>query len=244
MLLPSAHDSNRDPKQLIAIVGMAGRFPGAASLDSFWRLLMARGDAIRPIPADRWDRAADLDPEVAVQNVGGFLDDVAAFDPTFFGISPREAQDIDPQHRLMLEATWQALEDAGQPARAHRGSRTGVYVGASWHDYEILRKERGARATQHSGVGNALDMIAARVSYFLALTGPSLTVETGCSSSLVALHLACQALRSGDISGALVGGVNLILAPDVSVALTRFGGLSPDGRCKAFAATADGFVRG
>jgi phthiocerol/phenolphthiocerol synthesis type-I polyketide synthase C len=244
MLVPSAHDSNRDPKQLIAIVGMAGRVPGAADIDSFWRLLMARGDAIRPIPADRWDRAADLDPEVAVQDRGGFLDDIAAFDPTFFGISPRAAEDIDPQHRLMLEAAWQALEDAGQPARALRGSRTGVYVGASWHDYEILRKERRARATQHSGVGNALDMIAARVSYFLALTGPSLTVETGCSSSLVALHLACQALRGGDIDGALVGGVNLILAPDVSVALTRFGGLSPNGRCQAFAAAADGFVRG
>ncbi|MEO7732122.1 MAG: type I polyketide synthase, partial [Kofleriaceae bacterium] len=244
MLLPSAPDSNRDPKQLIAIVGMAGRLPGAPDLDSFWHLLMAQGDAIRPIPADRWDRAAELDPEVAVQNVGGFLDHIAAFDPTFFGISPRAAEDLDPQHRLMLEATWQALEDAGQPAHALRGSRTGVYVGASWHDYEILRKERGARATQHSGVGNALDMIAARVSYFLALTGPSLTVETGCSSSLVALHLACQALRGGDIDGALVGGVNLILAPDVSVALTRFGGLSPDGRCKAFAASADGFVRG
>ena len=244
MLRPSAHDSNRDPKQLLAIVGMAGRFPGAADIDSFWRLLMAGGDAIRPIPADRWDRAADLDPEVAVQDVGGFLDDVAAFDPTFFGISPRAAEDIDPQHRLMLEATWQALEDSGQPAHALRGSRTGVYVGASWHDYEIVRKERGARATQHSGVGTTLDMIAARVSYFLALTGPSLTVETGCSSSLVALHLACQALRGGDIDGAFVGGINLILAPDVSVALTRFGGLSPDGRCKAFTAAADGFVRG
>ncbi|HWU85906.1 MAG TPA: type I polyketide synthase, partial [Kofleriaceae bacterium] len=130
------------------------------------------------------------------------------------------------------------------PAAAVRGSRTGVYVGAAWHDYEILRKQRGALATQHSAVGNALDVIAARVSYFLELHGPSLVVETGCSSSLVALHLACQALNSGEIDGALVGGVNLILAPDVSIALDRFGGLSPDGRCKAFAASANGFVRG
>ena len=237
-------DSTLDPDHLIAIVGMAGRFPGAADLASFWRLLMARGDAIRPVPAERWDATAQLDPEHAVQSVGGFLDGIDQFDPTFFGISPREAEDIDPQQRLMLEVTWQALEDAGRPAAALRGSRTGVYVGASWHDYELLRRDRGALATPHSTVGNALDMIAARVSYFLELRGPSLAVETGCSSSLVALHLACRALHTGEIDGALVGGVNLILTPDVSVGLTRFGGLSPDGRCKAFAASANGFVRG
>ncbi|TMQ03926.1 MAG: SDR family NAD(P)-dependent oxidoreductase [Deltaproteobacteria bacterium] len=240
----SAQDSTTDPQEPIAIVGMAGRFPGAADVDAFWRLLVARGDAIRPVPADRRDATAQLDPENTVQAVGGFIDGIDEFDPTFFGISPREAEDIDPQHRLMLEVTWQAVEDADRPAASLRGSRTGVYVGASWHDYEILRKERGALATQHTAVGNALDVIAARVSYFLKLKGPSLTVETGCSSSLVALHLACQALRSGEIEGALVGGVNLILAPDVSVALTRFGGLSPDGRCKTFAASANGFVRG
>lgn len=244
MLLKSAQALPQDPKQPLAIVGMAGRFPGAASVDGFWRLLVAHGDAIRPVPAERWDATAQLDPEHTVQTVGGFLDGIDEFDPTFFGISPREAEDIDPQHRLMLEVTWQALEDAGRPAGSLRGSRTGVYVGASWHDYEILRKERGLLATSHSAVGTALDVIAARVSYFLALTGPSLTVETGCSSSLVALHLACQALRGGEIEGALVGGVNLVLTPDVSVALTRFGGLSPDGRCKTFAASANGFVRG
>ena len=154
-----AQDSMLDPalesNKLIAIVGMAGRFPGAADLDSFWRLLMARGDAIRPVPAERWDATAALDPEHAVQAVGGFLDGIDEFDPTFFGISPREAEDIDPQHRLMLEVIWQALEHAGLPAASLRGSRTGVYVGASWHDYEILRKERGARATPHSAVGGA-----------------------------------------------------------------------------------------
>jgi len=235
--------STRDSKQLIAIVGMAGRFPGAADVAGLWRLLVERGDAIRPVPAGRWDDAA-LEPGKAGQGVGGFLDGVDQFDPTFFGISPREAEDIDPQHRLMLEVAWQVLEDAGQPAAALRGSRTGVYIGASWHDYEILRAQRGALATPHSAVGNALDVIAARVSYFLGLTGPSLAVETGCSSSLVALHLACQAMHAGDLDGALVGGVNLILAPDVSAGLARFGGLSPDGRCKAFAASANGFVRG
>jgi phthiocerol/phenolphthiocerol synthesis type-I polyketide synthase C len=237
------NDPAGDPTQLLAVVGMAGRFPKAPDLDAFWQLLAGGEDAIRPVPPERWDATAQLDPERAVQDVGGFLDGVDQFDPGFFGISPREATDIDPQQRLMLEVAWQALEDAGQPAASLRGTRTGVYVGASWHDYEILRKERGAAATQHSAVGNALDVIAARVSYFLGTTGPSLVVETGCSSSLVALHLAGQALRSGEIDAALVGGVNLILAPDVSIGLTHFGGLSPEGRCKAFAADADGFVR-
>ncbi len=238
----SSQDTNSDT--LIAVIGMAGRFPGAADVDSFWRLLAERGDAIRPVPKERWDASAQLDPEKAVQSVGGFLDDVDQFDPTFFGISPREAEDIDPQQRLMLEASWIALEDGGQRPEALAGTRTGVYVGASWHDYEILRKDRGANATQHTAVGNALDVVAARVSYFYKLKGPSLTVETGCSSAMVALHLATQALSAGDIDGAIVGGVNLILAPDVSIGLTRFGGLSPDGRCKAFAASANGFVRG
>jgi phthiocerol/phenolphthiocerol synthesis type-I polyketide synthase C len=237
-------DPNIDQDRLVAVVGMAGRLPGAGDIDSFWQLLAGRGDAIRPVPAERWDATAQLDPHKPVQAEGGFLDRVDEFDPTFFGISPREAEDIDPQQRLMLEATWRALEDAGEPAANLRGSRTGVYVGASWHDYEILRKDRGAGATQHSAVGNALDVVAARVSYFLKLTGPSLTVETGCSSSLVALHLANQGLRDGDLDAAIVGGVNLILAPDVSIGLTHFGGLSPDARCKAFAASANGFVRG
>ncbi|MFC9327395.1 SDR family NAD(P)-dependent oxidoreductase [Kitasatospora sp. NPDC057015] len=233
-----------DPDQLIAVVGLSARLPGAPDADAFWRLLSERGDAIRTVPPERWDASAQLDPERTVQSVGGFLDGVDLFDATFFGISPREAESMDPQQRLMLESAWRALEDAGRPAADLGGSRTGVYVGASWHDYELRRKEQGAWATQHSAVGNALDVIAARVSYYLGLTGPSLTVETGCSSSLVALHLAAQALRSGDVDGALVGGVNLILAPDVSIGLTHFGGLSPTGRSRAFSAQADGFVRG
>ncbi|WP_329564327.1 type I polyketide synthase [Kitasatospora sp. NBC_01266] len=237
-------EDNHDPEQLIAIVGMSARLPGAPDVDGFWRVLSERTDAIRPVPADRWDATAQLDPEKTVQAVGGFLEGLDQFDPTFFGISPREAEDMDPQQRLVLEAGWRALEDAGRPAEELRGSRTGVYVGASWHDYEILRKERGAGATQHSIVGNALDVIAARLSYFLKLKGPSLAVETGCSSSLVALHLAGQALRSGEIEGAVVAGVNLIMAPDVSIGLTHFGGLSKAGRCHAFGAAADGFVRG
>jgi phthiocerol/phenolphthiocerol synthesis type-I polyketide synthase C len=237
-------DVSHDPTRMVAVVGMASRLPGAPDYNALWRLLSGKYDAITSVPADRWDTDTQLDVGRRIQAVGGFLDGVADFDPTFFGISPREAADIDPQQRLLLEATWQALEDAGQMAARLRRTRCGVYVGASWHDYEIVRKDRSADATQHSAVGNALDILAARISYFLALTGPSLTVETGCSSALVALHLAAQALRQGEIDSAIVGGVNLILAPDVSIGLTHFGGLSEQGRCRAFATGADGFVRG
>ncbi len=239
-----AEEVTHDPADLIAVVGMAGRFPGAPDTGSLWKLLMDGGDAIGPVPPSRWDATAQLDPEKQVQAVGGFIEDVDRFDPMFFGISPREVEDIDPQQRLVMETGWRALEDAGVRAADLKGSRTGVYVGAQWHDYELVRKDSGAGATERSAVGQAIDVIAARVSYFMELTGPSLTVATGCSSSMVALHLATQALRQGEIDGALVGGVNLILSPDVSIGLTHFGGLSPNGRCAAFSAAADGFVRG
>ncbi|MDX6353785.1 MAG: phthiocerol/phenolphthiocerol synthesis type-I polyketide synthase, partial [Streptomyces sp.] len=232
------------PEELIAIVGMAGKFPGAPDTASLWSLLLEGREAITPVPPARWDTGGQLDPDREIQAVGGFLDGVETFDAGFFGVSPREAAAIDPQQRLMLEAGWRALEDAGQRASDLAGTRTGVYVGASWHDYELLRIRKGARPTPHSLYGNALDVIAARLSYFLKVRGPSLTVETGCSSSLVALHLAAQALRQGEIDAAVVGGVNLMLDPHVTVGLTHFGALSPDGRSKAFAKHADGFVRG
>ncbi|MEU1475134.1 type I polyketide synthase [Streptomyces sp. NPDC005760] len=239
-----ADEVTPDLSESIAIVGMAGRFPGAPDTDALWTLMTEGRHAIRDVPQERWDATAQLDPEKHIQAVGGFLDGVDRFDPTFFGISPREVEDIDPQQRLMMEAGWQALEDAGIRAEDLRGSRTGVYVGACWHDYELLRKNNGGGATERSAVGHAIDVISARLSYFLELTGPSLTVNTGCSSSLVALHLGVQALRQGDVDSVLVGGVNLILSPDVSIGLTHFGGLSPTGRCSAFSAAANGFVRG
>nr|APD72085.1 type I polyketide synthase 1 [Streptomyces sp.] len=229
---------------LVAIVGMAGRFPQAPDLDAFWELLITGGDAVGPVPQERWDPARVIDPTREIQAVGGFIDGIDGFDAEFFGISPREAEVLDPQQRLMLETVWHTLEDAGEVAAGLRGSRTGVYVGGLWHDYELLRKDSGAGATQHSIVGNSLDMVSARLSYFLGLTGPSLTIECSCSSSLVALHQACQALRSGEIDAALVGGSNLMLTPEVTIGLTHFGGLSPTGRCHAFGAGADGFVRG
>jgi phthiocerol/phenolphthiocerol synthesis type-I polyketide synthase C len=235
---------NQDPAQLVAVIGMAGRFPGAPDIQSFWRLLIERADPVSLVPSDRWDATQELDPVKQVPDHAGFIDNVDQFDPAFFQISPREAEDIDPQQRLMLEVAWQALEDAGQRASALARSRTGVYVGATWHDYEQLRRDAGALPTQYSLMGNSLDVIAGRISYFLRLTGPSLVVATGCSSALVGLHLAAQALRGGEVDAALVGGVNLMLTPDVTIETTHFGGLSPDGRSKAFAASANGYGRG
>ncbi|KOX06595.1 hypothetical protein ADK65_01770 [Streptomyces sp. NRRL B-1140] len=223
---------------------MAGRFPGAPDLESFWDLLDHGRDAITPVPADRWDPDEVADPTKEIQAVGGFLADVDLFDAGFFGISPREAEVLDPQQRLLLETVWRALEDADTPAATLRGTRTGVYIGGLWHDHELLRKDRGAPPTQHSIVGNSLDILSSRISYTLGLTGPSLTIESSCSSSLVALHQACQAIRSGEVDAAIVGGSNLMLTPEVTVGLTHFGGLSPTGRCHAFGAGADGFVRG
>lgn len=236
--------ATHDSADLVAVVGMAGRFPEARDTDRLWELLIGRGDAIRPIPPERWDTSAPLDPEREIQAVGGLIEGVDTFDAAFFGVSPREAAAIDPQQRLLLEESWRALEDAGQPAAGLAGTRTGVYIGASWHDYELLRIARNAPPTPHSLYGNALDVIAARLSYFYKLRGPSLTVETGCSSSLVALHLAAQALRTGEIDAAIVGGVNLMLDPHVTIGLTHFGALSPDGRCATFSDAANGFVRG
>jgi len=232
------------PGEPIAIVGVAGRFPGADSVTDLWNLLCAGTDAVRTAAPRHRDIATAPDSDVRVPTAGGFLDDVAGFDATLFGISPREAADIDPQQRLFLETAWRALEDANTPADLLRGRRIGVYAGASWHDYDTLRSRTGVPPTPHSLVGSALDMIATRASYTLGLTGPSMTVETGCSSALVAVDLAVTALRSGDVEAALVGGVNLMLGPEVTAGLARFGALSPDGRCAAFGAGANGFVRG
>jgi acyl transferase domain-containing protein/acyl carrier protein len=233
----------------IAIVGMACRFPEAPDLEAYWRLLCAGIDATREIPADRWDRDAWYDPDPLRPGRintrrGAFLDGIDGFDPLFFGISPREAAEMDPQQRLTLELAWEALEDAGIPPRRLSGSRTGVFIGVIAHDYAELHRTSGAAVTQHTGPGTSLSIVANRVSYLFGLRGPSLSVDTACSSSLVSVHLACQSLRSGEASLALAGGVNLVLTPELTVELTKFGGLSGDGRCKAFDAAADGFARG
>lgn len=233
-----------DPADLIAVVGMAGRFPGAPDTDSLWKLMTDRREAVGPVPPERWDSAAQLDPQLRIPAVGGFLDDIDLFDAGFFGVSPREVAAMDPQQRLLLEVGWRALEDAGQRVADLAGSRTGVYVATVWHDYELLRKARGARHTSHTLVGTGRDILANRLSYFMKLRGPSLAVDTGCSSGLVGLDLAARALRQGDIEAAIVGSTNLMMDPHVTVGLTHFGGLSPDGRCASFAKSANGFVRG
>ncbi|MFD7533450.1 SDR family NAD(P)-dependent oxidoreductase [Streptomyces sp. NPDC059849] len=234
----------------IAVVGLACRFPGGESPEAFWDLLVAGGDAVGEVPADRWDAAAfhDTDPSAAGKTVArraGFLDRVDGFDARFFGISPREAAAMDPQQRLVLELAWEALENAGLVPGALSGSSAGVFVGAMADDYATLSRRAGAEGIgAFTSTGLARSVIANRVSYLLGLRGPSWVVDSGQSSSLVAVHQACQALVRGEVSWALAGGVNLILAPESSVAVSKFGGLSPDGRAYVFDERANGYVRG
>jgi candicidin polyketide synthase FscB len=239
-----------DRDRRVAIVGVACRLPGAADPAAFWRLLRAGTEAITDVPAGRWDAPALLDPDPAapgkaVSTRGGYLDDVRGFDPGFFGISPRAAAALDPQQRLALELGWEALEDAGiVPARL-AGSDTGVFLATGGDDYALLTHRAGLSAiTPHTFAGLRRGLAANRISHFLGLHGPSLTVDTAQSSSLVAVHLACESLRRGETAVALAGGVHLGLVPDGAVAFTKFGGLSPDGRCYAFDARANGTVRG
>lgn len=236
----------------IAIVGMGCRFPGGASdLAAYWQMLDSGTDVIREVPADRWDIKAlyDADPEVPgkmYSRYGSFLDDVDKFDPAFFGISPREAAYLDPQQRLLLEVTWEALENAGVVPAHLAGARVGNFVGIGINDYGMFKSytEAFSDATPYTGTGNSLAFAAGRLSYVLNLQGPCLSLDTACSSSLVALHLACQSLRTGESDWGLASGVQLMLTPQISIFLSRMRALSPDGRCKAFSAEANGFVRG
>ncbi|ACB75244.1 type I polyketide synthase [Opitutus terrae] len=223
----------------IAVVGMGCRFPGAESTAEFWTLLRDGREAITRVPPGRWDPATADAPEW-----GGFLPDVEAFDAEFFGIAPREADLMDPQQRILLEVAYAALEDAGIVPRSLAGSRTGVFVGISTNDYGRLLARVAAGTDAHAGTGNALSIAANRISYLLDLRGPSLVLDTACSSSLVAVHHAVRSLRAGESTLALVGGVNLILAPELTTTFARAGMLAPDGRCKTFDAAANGYVRG
>ncbi len=229
----------------------AGFLEVRAGPTAFWRLLADGVDAVREVPADRWNADAYYDPAPgrcgkSISRWGGFVDDIDRFDPGFFGISPREAAFMDPQQRMLLEVAWEALEDAGQIADSLRGSPTGVFVGISTHDYELLQSSPDERSDIdiYSTTGGVMSIAANRISYCFDLRGPSLAIDTACSSSLVAVHLACASLWSGTSALALVGGVNALLAPMPFVAFSRMSMLSPTGRCRAFDAAADGFVRG
>jgi acyl transferase domain-containing protein/acyl carrier protein len=232
-------------------VGLSCRFPGAETAESFWRNLRDGVDSISEIPPDRWDIDAYYDPDPEAPGKmysrrAGFVRNLDCFDARFFSISPREALTLDPQQRLLLEVAWEALENAAVPAHQLARTRTGVFVGITGSDFSHL----SARAADirlidpYSGTGSAACVAPGRLSYILGLQGPSLAVDTACSSSLVAVHLACQSLRLGECQTALAGGVNAILIPDGSIYFCKVRALSPDGRCKTFDASADGYVRG
>ena len=234
-----------------AIVGYAARFPGAPDADEFWDVLREGRDAISEVPKDRWDVDEFFDPEPGVPGKivtrrAGFVDDVTGFDAPFFGMSTREVRLMDPQHRLLLETAWRAVEHSGTAPTALANTNTGVFVGLATHDYlgmasgELTYPEIEA----YMAIGTSNAAAAGRISYRLGLQGPAVAVDTACSSSLVAIHQACQALRLGECDLALAGGANVLLTPATMITFSSAHMLAPDGRCKTFDAAADGYVRG
>ena len=236
----------------IAIVGIGCRLPGGANdPDGFWRILRDKVDTIGDVPPDRWDVDAYHDPSgkrpgSITARRGAFVHGMDQFDPTFFGISPREATRIDPQHRMLLEVAWEAMEDAGKIPSELAGTPVGVFVGISWNDYSAIQLAPGNADSidTHTGTGGAMSIAANRVSHAFDFRGPSVAVDTACSSGLVAIHLACTALRNGECPIALAGGVNAMLIPAYFIALSRLNMLSPVGQCRAFDADGKGYVRG
>jgi acyl transferase domain-containing protein/SAM-dependent methyltransferase len=243
-------EAERRQSEPIAIVGIGMRLPGGVHDESsLWEMLANGVDAISEIPHDRWDPEAyyDLDPDKPGKmntRHGAFLKGVDLFDAEFFGVSPREAVSMDPQHRLLMETAWEALENAAISPERLAGTQTGVFVGYGNSDYWRLIYGNKERIDAYSALGNAFSVAAGRLSYFLGVHGPSMTVDTACSASLVAAHLACHSLRSGECTLALAAGVNLILSPEVNINFSKSRMLAPDGRCKTFDAGADGYVRG
>ncbi len=242
----------RGTEEPIAIVGIGCRFPGGANdPDAFWELLKSGRNAVTEIPADRWNLKRYYDKHAGVpgrtnSRWAGFIEGIEQFDAEFFGIAPREAARMDPQQRILLEVTWEALEDAGIDARRLAGTPTGVFVGLSSLDYMLLQNASTDLSTidAHSNTGNAMSIAANRISYIFDLRGPSIAMDTACSSSLAAIHQACESLRNGDCSAALAGGVNVLIKPEAFIGFSRASMLAADGRCKAFDSRADGFVRG
>ncbi|KAF6580343.1 SDR family NAD(P)-dependent oxidoreductase [Paenibacillus sp. EKM212P] len=249
-LVKVAEDSSPLPsenKDVIAIVGISGRYPGAEDVQQYWDNLSLGKNSIIEIPKDRWDVSQYYDPRPAQEGKInckwlGALEDMEYFDPLFFNISPTEAEGMDPQQRIFMQEAYKAIEDAGYSGSQLGNKKCGVYLGILNNEYSMLRYKHQAQFTNTTGNSNAI--AAARISYFLNLKGPAISVDTACSSSLVATHLACQALSNGEIEMALVGGVSLYLTPESYVGMSASGMLSPDGRCKAFDNSANGFVPG
>ncbi|MDZ4405947.1 SDR family NAD(P)-dependent oxidoreductase [Prosthecobacter sp.] len=243
-------DTNRN--EGIAIIGIGCRFPGGVNdAEAFWKMLVEGRDAVSEVPPDRWnvERFYDTEPGLVGKTIakrGGFLDNIDQFDPQFFGISPREAPYIDPQQRLLLETAWEAIEDAGLVLDLDKGTDIGVFVGISHNDYQGLQHTATDRAgiSAHTPTGSAHSIAANRISYCLNLTGPSLALDTACSSALTAVHVACEHILAGHCKTAMAGGVTVMITPDGFIGFSQAGMLSPDGKCKAFDASANGFVRG
>lgn len=231
----------------IAVVGMAGRYPGADNADEMWELFSNYRSGVGELPAGRWSEYS-RDPEMTrrmeqAQLTGGYIEDIASFDAEFFGLSPLEAANMDPQQRIILQLTWEALEDAHIPANQLRGKPVGVFMGNTNNDYGMLISADPAEAHPYALTGNSSSIIANRVSYAFDFRGPSVAMDTACSSSLVAIHQAVRSLRDGDSEVAVAGGVNLLCSPFATVAFSELGVLSPTGGIRAFSDDADGIVR-
>jgi acyl transferase domain-containing protein/NAD(P)-dependent dehydrogenase (short-subunit alcohol dehydrogenase family)/acyl carrier protein len=245
---PAFAATARPSSEPLAIVGIGCRLPGADGPEAFWSLLAAGTDAIREVPPDRWDVRRYWSPDrsapgTSVSKWAGLLEEIDGFDASFFRIPPAEAERMDPQQRLLLETSWEALEDAGLLPADLRGSQTGVFVGISVSEYALRQRADVSLIDGLMPTGGALSIAASRLSYVFDWRGPSVAVDTACSSSLVALQLATRALRDGDCDLALAAGVNLLLDPELTIGISKAGMLSPEGRCKVFDASADGYVR-
>src|SRR5436190_22867909 len=240
------------PKERIAIIGVGCRFPGGvSSKESLWKLLVEGREGIREVPPDRWnvERYYDAEPGVAGKSIalrGGFIDAIDQSDPQFFGISPREAPYVDPQHRLLLETAWEAIEDAGLVLDLENGTDLGVFMGVSHNDYQVIQGTPwdSSGISPHSPTGTAHSIAANRISYCFNLRGPSVAMDTACSSALTAVYAACEHIRAGRGDIRLAGGGTVMITPGGFIGFSQASMLSPDGKCKAFDASANGFVRG